>query len=163
GRIPSSDSINITYHGPALKSQTRYFWSVRVWDNKGSSSTSSLAWFETGLLSPSDWSAKWIRRTDPAAEQELAAVRWLWLPGADPPKTEPSAACPATRRGSPAPTAAPNGNPPKSSAPSPHPYPSAPTATPKSPAPTASPPTPPSSAKTSPSPRPFNPHTSPSP
>src|SRR5205823_14402763 len=59
GRIPSSDSINITYHGPALKSQTRYFWSVRVWDNKGSSSTSSLAWFETGLLSPSDWSAKW--------------------------------------------------------------------------------------------------------
>jgi len=38
---------------------------------------------ETGLLSPSDWSAKWIRRTNPAAEQELAAVRWLWLPNAD--------------------------------------------------------------------------------
>src|SRR5205823_7028317 len=32
GRIPSSDSINISYNGPALKPQTRYFWSVRVWD-----------------------------------------------------------------------------------------------------------------------------------
>jgi alpha-L-rhamnosidase len=83
GRIASSDSINITYNGLALKPQTRYFWSVRVWDNKGGNSTSAPAWFETSLLSPSDWSAKWIRRTDPAAEQELAAVRWLWLPGTD--------------------------------------------------------------------------------
>src|ERR1700722_9916249 len=83
GRITSSDSINIPYSGPALKPQTRYFWLVRVWDNKGGNSTSSAAWFETGLLSPSDWHAKWIRRTDPAADRELAAVRWLWLSGAD--------------------------------------------------------------------------------
>ena len=80
---PSSDSINITYGGPTLKPQTRYFWLVRVWDKKGGSSVSAPAWFETGLLSPSDWIAKWIRRSDPAADQELAAVRWLWLPGAD--------------------------------------------------------------------------------
>jgi alpha-L-rhamnosidase len=84
GRIASSDSINIAYGGPALKPQARYFWQVRVWDNKQKSSTSTPAWFETGLLSSSDWHAKWIRRADPAAERELAAVRWLWLPGADP-------------------------------------------------------------------------------
>jgi alpha-L-rhamnosidase len=83
GRIASSDSINIPYNGPALKPQTRYFWLVRVWDNKEKSSTSSPAWFETGLLSPSDWHAQWIRRNDPAADSELAAVHWLWLPGAD--------------------------------------------------------------------------------
>jgi alpha-L-rhamnosidase len=83
GRIASSDSIDIVYGGPALKPQTRYFWLVRVWDNKQNSSTSTPSWFETGLLSPSDWQAKWIRRADPAAERELAAVRWLWLPGAD--------------------------------------------------------------------------------
>ena len=83
GRIRSSDSINITYGGPTLKPQTRYFWLVRVWDKKGGSSVSAPAWFETGLLAPSDWIAKWIRRSDPAADQELAAVRWLWLPGAD--------------------------------------------------------------------------------
>jgi alpha-L-rhamnosidase len=83
GRIASSDSVNITYNGPALKPQTHYFWLVRVWDNRGGNSTSSPAWFETGLLSPSDWSAKWIRRPDPTAEEELAAVHWLWLPNAD--------------------------------------------------------------------------------
>jgi alpha-L-rhamnosidase len=64
GRIASSDSINIAYNGPALKPQTRYLWLVRVWDNKGGNSTSTPAWFETGLLSPSDWQAKWIRRAD---------------------------------------------------------------------------------------------------
>ncbi|HEY1993983.1 MAG TPA: family 78 glycoside hydrolase catalytic domain [Edaphobacter sp.] len=83
GRITSSDSLNIPYNGPALKPQTRYFWQVRVWDNHNQPTTSAPAWFETGLLSPSNWTAKWIRRSDPAADQELAAVRWLWLPGAD--------------------------------------------------------------------------------
>src|SRR5262249_27316666 len=82
GRIASSDSINIPYNGPALKLQTRYFWSVRVWNNKGANSTSTPPWFETGI-SASGWSAKWIRHADPTAERELAAVRWLWLPGAD--------------------------------------------------------------------------------
>jgi alpha-L-rhamnosidase len=83
GRIESSDSVNIVYGGPALKPQTRYFWLVRVWDNKKHTSDSSPAWFETGLLSLSDWTAQWIRRADPAAVRELAAVRWLWLPNTD--------------------------------------------------------------------------------
>ena len=83
GRIASSDSINISYNGPALKPQTRYAWLVRVWDNKGANSASAPASFETGLLSPSNWTAQWIRRSDPIAEKELAAVRWLWLPNTD--------------------------------------------------------------------------------
>jgi alpha-L-rhamnosidase len=83
GRIESSDSASIVYDGPALKPQTRYFWLVRVWDNKKHTSDSSPTWFETGLLSPSDWTAQWIRHSDPAAARELAAVRWLWLPNAD--------------------------------------------------------------------------------
>jgi alpha-L-rhamnosidase len=83
GRIASSDSINIPYAGSPLKPQTRYFWLVRVWDNKGANSPSTPAWFETGLLSPSDWTAQWIRRADPIAELELADIRWIWLPGAD--------------------------------------------------------------------------------
>ena len=83
GRILSADSIDVAYRGPALHSRTRYFWTVRVWDKTGKNELSTPAWFETGLRSPSDWSAQWIRRYDPAATQELAAVRWLWLPGAD--------------------------------------------------------------------------------
>ncbi len=89
-RITSSDSINIPYAGSALKPQTRYFWQVRVWDNKNQPTTSTSAFFETGLLTPSDWQAQWIRRTDPTADRELAAVRWLWLPNTDPKAVPPS-------------------------------------------------------------------------
>ncbi len=83
GRVGSSDSINIVYGGPALKSQTRYFWLVRVWDNNDNVSTAIPAWFETGLLSPSDWRAQWVRRIDSADERERAAVQWLWLSNTD--------------------------------------------------------------------------------
>ncbi|HEX6772948.1 MAG TPA: family 78 glycoside hydrolase catalytic domain [Acidobacteriaceae bacterium] len=83
GRIASSDSVNIAYTGPALHSETRYYWTVRVWDNKGASEVSAPTWFETGLLSPSDWKSQWIYRSDPAAAHTLSMVRWLWLPGSD--------------------------------------------------------------------------------
>jgi alpha-L-rhamnosidase len=84
GRINSSGSVNIAYAGAAIRSQQRYFWEVRVWDNKGKLTTSAPAWFETGLMSPGDWKAQWITRKDPAAEQELNTIRWIWLPNSDP-------------------------------------------------------------------------------
>jgi alpha-L-rhamnosidase len=80
GRINSSESVNITYKGSPLKPQQRYLWAVRTWDDQGRETTSKPAWFETGL---STWQAQWITRKDPAAEAELKAIRWLWLPGAD--------------------------------------------------------------------------------
>ncbi|MBS1814099.1 MAG: family 78 glycoside hydrolase catalytic domain [Acidobacteria bacterium] len=83
GRVASSDSINIAYGGPALKSRTRYYWAVKVWDNKGKSSVSEPAWFEMGALSPSDWSGKWIYRNDTAAQREANAVHALWAAGVD--------------------------------------------------------------------------------
>lgn len=83
GRVASGDSINISYAGQALKAKKRYYWAVKVWDNKGKSSTSDAAWFETGVLSPSDWKAQWIRRNDPVADREYHNVRWIWLAGAN--------------------------------------------------------------------------------
>jgi alpha-L-rhamnosidase len=83
GRIAAADSVDIAYRGPALRARTRYYWTVRVWDNQGKDEQSTPAWFETGLLSPSDWTAQWIRRDDPAAALELQRIRWLWLPHAD--------------------------------------------------------------------------------
>ena len=47
GRIASPESIDIAYRGPALRSHTRYFWTVRVWNNKGKVEESAPAWFET--------------------------------------------------------------------------------------------------------------------
>jgi alpha-L-rhamnosidase len=84
GRINSSESVDIAYAGAAIRSQQRYVWEVRVWDDQGRQAISAPAWFETGLLSAADWKAQWITRQDSAAEQELDAVRWIWLPNSDP-------------------------------------------------------------------------------
>ena len=40
-----------------------------------------MASFETGLMG--EWKAQWIMRKDPVAEEELKAIRWIWLPGMD--------------------------------------------------------------------------------
>jgi alpha-L-rhamnosidase len=61
GKKESGESVLVDYDGPALKSGQRYFWQVKVWDNKGKSSKwSETAYWETGLLSTSEWKAKWI-------------------------------------------------------------------------------------------------------
>jgi len=84
GRVNSSESVNIAYAGAALRSQQRYLWKVVVWDDKGGQSASEPAWFETGLMTPQDWKAQWIMRRDPLTDDEIKAIRWVWLGGADP-------------------------------------------------------------------------------
>jgi alpha-L-rhamnosidase len=85
GRVSSSESVDIAYAGSPLKSQQRYVWKVLVWDNSDTprQTASAPAWFETGLMTAADWKGEWIMRRDPAAEREVSAIRWLWLPGAD--------------------------------------------------------------------------------
>ena len=61
GKVESGESILQSYQGPDLKSGQRYFWQVKIWDNKGKESKwSSVAFWEMGLLAQSDWKAKWI-------------------------------------------------------------------------------------------------------
>jgi alpha-L-rhamnosidase len=60
GRIESGIATNIPYAGPALRPASRYYWKVRVWDEKGQAHESQAEWFETGLLG-TDWhQALWI-------------------------------------------------------------------------------------------------------
>jgi alpha-L-rhamnosidase len=62
GKVKSDSSVLITYNGIALKSATRYYWQVKVWDNHNHASAwSKTAYFETGLLSPADWTATWVQ------------------------------------------------------------------------------------------------------
>ncbi len=71
GKISGSQTFGISYAGIPLKSFTRYFWSVRVWDQKGQvSNWSNASWFETSMLSPSDWKAKWISDERPLPVQD---------------------------------------------------------------------------------------------
>lgn len=62
GHVESGASTQVGYAGPALASATRYYWHVRVWAGPGGpSGWSATAFFETGLLSPQDWTGSdWI-------------------------------------------------------------------------------------------------------
>lgn len=61
GRVESGEQQGIGYGGPELRSRTRYFWSVRVWDEAGVAGPwSRTAWFETGLPAGEPWPAEWI-------------------------------------------------------------------------------------------------------
>jgi len=78
GRAVSDRQVDVTLPGnlPLLPA-TRYFWQVKVWDGGGlESKWSAPAWFETGLLSPADWSgAKWIASATTNAEAPCPLLR----------------------------------------------------------------------------------------
>ncbi|PYP38578.1 MAG: alpha-L-rhamnosidase [Gemmatimonadetes bacterium] len=61
GKKVSDASVFVDYGGPQTVSRTRYYWRVRVWDSSGRPSPwSAIAFWETGLLQPTDWTAQWI-------------------------------------------------------------------------------------------------------
>jgi hypothetical protein len=61
GRVLSNQSAQVDYAGQPLRSDTRCFWKVRIWDREGKRShwSDSASW-TMGLLSPADWTAQWI-------------------------------------------------------------------------------------------------------
>ena len=62
GRVKSSDSSYVAYHGPALTAGGEYDWTVTSWNSQGQASQAASATFDVGL-GDSDWSgAQWIRR-----------------------------------------------------------------------------------------------------
>jgi alpha-L-rhamnosidase len=65
GKVRSEENFGVTYCGEKLASSKRYYWTVRWWDgDDGVSHWGDIAFFETGLLEPSDWKAKWISMKD---------------------------------------------------------------------------------------------------
>ncbi len=62
GKVNSSESVNVTYGGPAAGPMQRLWWQVRIWDAKNNASEwSAPAYWEMGLLKAADWKASWIR------------------------------------------------------------------------------------------------------
>ncbi len=79
GKQKSNESVNITYLGKKPESGKRYYWAVKVWDAKGKPSAwSESAYWEMGLLNPSDWDAKWITNNDPNEKADYDNIRWIW-------------------------------------------------------------------------------------
>jgi len=74
GKVDSNRSIHIEYAGRPLASRLRCYWKVRVWDKDGKPSPwSAAAWWETSLLEPDDWRARWINdgKTNPTRDEDL--------------------------------------------------------------------------------------------
>ena len=83
GRVESDQSAGVSYAGPALLPEKRYFWHVKVWDKDGKPyPASDASWWETGLMDAKEWRGKWIG----GEEQEHRRVReadaaWVSNPG----------------------------------------------------------------------------------
>jgi alpha-L-rhamnosidase len=61
GKVNSDRSVQVPYAGTALQSGKKYTWQVKIWDNNGKASASSEpAFFQTAMMSATDWKAKWI-------------------------------------------------------------------------------------------------------
>lgn len=71
GKTTGNQTFGIRYAGKSLQSFTRYFWKVRVWEQKGEASEwSRPSWFETSMMKPSDWKAQWISDQRPLPEKD---------------------------------------------------------------------------------------------
>ncbi|WP_151482021.1 family 78 glycoside hydrolase catalytic domain [Streptomyces albicerus] len=68
--VESDRSVDIEYAGPALRSRTCYYWTVRSWIGDEVTAWAEPAWWEMGLLSESDWSAHWIEAEQRPAQPE---------------------------------------------------------------------------------------------
>ncbi len=78
GDVASSQSIQIEYQGKPLRSFTRYYWRVKVFNQRhDASSWSEINWFETAMMHADDWKAQWVNdgSTLPKIESYLKADR----------------------------------------------------------------------------------------
>jgi len=61
GIVKSEQSIKIDYAGKPIETRKRYFWKVKVWNEKNKPTQySESTWWEMALLKKEDWSAHWI-------------------------------------------------------------------------------------------------------
>jgi alpha-L-rhamnosidase len=70
GKVGTDQTVNIEYAGKTLVSRQKCYWKVRSWFNDGKVSkwSNSSVW-TMGLLSSSDWRARWIRYSSKTTEE----------------------------------------------------------------------------------------------
>src|SRR6187455_791813 len=64
-RFESPDHVLVPWPFEPLRSREAITWRVRIWTTSGASSWSDPVSFETGLLEPADWQARWIEPHEP--------------------------------------------------------------------------------------------------
>lgn len=70
GIVQSNNNRHVKYEGIPLKSFTRYYWRIRVYDtNDRPSAWSDIASFDMAMLDENDWEAQWISDGSNAPEE----------------------------------------------------------------------------------------------
>ena len=67
GWVTDPAHYEVIYDGAPLEPATRYTWDLELTDDRGEPGQAAASWFETGLLTPAAWTARWIRRDRRAA------------------------------------------------------------------------------------------------
>ncbi len=93
GKVASDRTAYVEYEGKPLAARHRVYWTVRTWDREGRASDFARpAAFELGLLSNSDWSARWISLPGGDSEElSLESAKWIWYPELDANRNTPQA------------------------------------------------------------------------
>ncbi|RYG66256.1 rhamnosidase, partial [bacterium] len=85
GKVTSSQTVNVSYAGPALKSGEDCYWKVQVWDQNGKASGwSTPARWSMGLLQQSDWKGQWIGWDKSEGDERFQGASWIWFPEGNP-------------------------------------------------------------------------------
>ncbi len=88
-KVKSDQSNQVAYAGKKLESRTECWWRVKIWDeNNNPTEWSEPAKWTMGLLSESDWKAKWIgydewERKEKKKDKfqfEAGKDKWIWYP-----------------------------------------------------------------------------------
>ncbi|MBD2862679.1 family 78 glycoside hydrolase catalytic domain [Paenibacillus oceani] len=81
GRVENSRMSSIAYEGKPLSSGGRYYWRVKVWDERNRESPwSEPSYWSMGLLDEEDWQAKWIGpRPGELLVPDLDQAKWIGL------------------------------------------------------------------------------------
>ncbi|MBD5131302.1 MAG: family 78 glycoside hydrolase catalytic domain [Clostridiales bacterium] len=76
-KVTSENNYGVVYNGPSLQSKTAYEYTVTVWDNDDETVTAE-SWFETGLMSESDWTSSWIGEPALQTAMSFSGSNWIW-------------------------------------------------------------------------------------
>lgn len=83
GKVISNNTNQINYNGKELQSNKKYYWQVKVWDEKGVSSLSEINFWSMGNLNYLDWQGQFIshnvgyNKKDKYKELYLPPARYL--------------------------------------------------------------------------------------
>lgn len=84
GKVNAGESVCIPFKANTIESEKRYYWKVKVWDkNDKSTPWSEHAFWETGELNNSAWTAKWISLPNYGLQAEKKNIQWIWLANQD--------------------------------------------------------------------------------